>query len=444
MPKSDGSLTVDRGVADVEDRLLALDHPRVLVLSSTRIGTESATGSAMSNFFRGWPLDRIAQLHTDGFTSDDRSVCERFFYFGSPLDRLRRRRWLRNLPRALGSSGRVWELVNYRAALQWARSQRPQVIYYRAVDDPRFYRWAPQRLARDLGVPMVTHIMDDWPARLLATRPKLGRRFDAALRAQFAMAASNLSICDRMSEGFADRYGVPFTALHNAIDADEWRGIERRRSVDEDGVFRIAYTGGLAADMCRRSVRDLADAVSALHIAGFPVRLDVWTPPWHRAAWFRAIGDRPGVTHRGFQPRAEYLQTLADADLLALPINFDDRSLTYIRYSMSNKAPEYMASGTPILAYGPAASATIDYARREGWARVVETRGVMQLAATIRVLLSDPHERRRLADHARGVALVNHDAATNRRRLLKILADAATSSGPARSPDRQAIARSDP
>ena len=63
----------------------------------------------------------------------------------------------------------------------------------------------------------------------------------------------------------------------------------------------------------------------------------------------------------------DFPSRLAGADVLVLAYNFDEDSLRYIRLSMPNKLPEYLASGAPVLAVGPRAANGIDYVCREAW-----------------------------------------------------------------------------
>lgn len=406
-----------------------MTFPRVLIVSSTRVGTQTATGSAMANLFAGWPKDRLAQLHTDRLAEPDDSVCERFFLIRSRIDRLRRVPIVgRVVADRFGRNGRWAQVVNLREAVAWAEAFAPDVVYHRLVDEPACFRWLPEALAQRLGVPYVAHIMDDWPTRFADRHgDRAAERMHAQLVRTFRGAAASLAICDKMARDFGERYGVGFETFHNAVDADEWRGIARRRGYERDGEFRVLYSGSLAEDMCLQSVIDLADAVGQLRSEGRPIVLDISTAEWWRKTLRQHLAHRPGVRDAGFPPREGYLQSLADADLLALPINFDDRSVRYVRYSMSNKAPEYMAAGVPILAYGPRESATIGYADAEGWAYTVTERGVERLADALRVLMDDAGQRASLASIARRFGRERHDADANRARFRDVLARAAAS-----------------
>ena len=403
--------------------------PRVLIVSPTRLNTQSATGTAMTMFFRGWPKDRLAQIHTDGFTQQDTSTVERSLFVDSRIGRYERIPFLG--PRFVARFGRdgIWhQLLNADRAYRFARDFQPDVIYYRAVDRPRFYNWLPRKLSERMGVPLVTHIMDDWPARLareLAHLPGVLAKVDRQLRETFAASSVNLSICDKMSRGFGERYGVAFQSLHNCIDREEWTDLAPTRSFETDGTFRVVYSGGLASDMTRTSFGELARTIASLHERNHSIEFDVLGPPWHKNIYKSEVGNRPGVNYLGFVPREQYLQTLTDADLLVLPINFDARSLTYIRYSMANKAPEYMAAGRPILGYGPLDAATLGYAHDAGWARIVHEQNPGKLEAALLDLMHDPEQRRRLAARAQEVGRRHHDAAEHRQRFRALMSQAA-------------------
>jgi len=123
---------------------------------------------------------------------------------------------------------------------------------------------------------------------------------------------------------------------------------------------------------------------------------------------------------------------LASADVLLLPFNFDAASTAYMRLSMPTKVPAYLASGTPILVYGPPQVAAVAYASRQRWAEVVGERSVPALCAAIRRLLTDGPLRRMLAERALDVARVNHDAPRVRERFRAALESAEGAGAPLR------------
>jgi hypothetical protein len=113
---------------------------------------------------------------------------------------------------------------------------------------------------------------------------------------------------------------------------------------------------------------------------------------------------------------------------LVLPINYDAETVDFIRYSMPTKVPAYMASGTPILVYGPRGVAQVDYAAREGWGLVVSDRDCAGLDLGFRRILSDGPLRESVRVRAQTLAAANHDSARVRGRFQDALKAAAWAS----------------
>src|SRR5207253_6847317 len=105
---------------------------------------------------------------------------------------------------------------------------------------------------------------------------------------------------------------------------------------------------------------------------------------------------------------AGFIQALQSAAALLLPVNFDDESVDFIRYSMPTKVPAYLASGTPIVVYGPPNVAQIEYASQEGWAHVVTEQDITALSAAMDRILHDDALRDRVSTRALDLARRNH------------------------------------
>ena len=116
---------------------------------------------------------------------------------------------------------------------------------------------------------------------------------------------------------------------------------------------------------------------------------------------------------------------MAAADLLVIPYDFDRQSVQFIKFSMSTKVSEYMASGTPILVYAPEETAVVKYARSEKWGSVVSQRNKTLLKQMIIQLIQTPDLRESLGSQARNLASQNHDAVKVREQFRRVLVGAA-------------------
>ena len=87
---------------------------------------------------------------------------------------------------------------------------------------------------------------------------------------------------------------------------------------------------------------------------------------------------------------------------------------------MPSKLADCMASGTPILVYGPAGLPVVEYARREGWGMVVDRRDPVALGLAVRELMDSTVLREKLGTTAQRLAAERHDATAVSREMQGI------------------------
>ena len=356
----------------------AMSPPRVLVIDPTPIGHMSATGQIKAQFLRDHPLDHVMQVWerpgSDGGLALFRPSSE-----SEPLP----------------------FLVDAGAARQACEDFAPDVVYCRPTDSVRLLEFAV-RLMAHRPLPLVLHMMDDWPERARRSQPALYQRLDFLLRRLLSQTAVRLSISDPMSVAFARRYGGEWTALANGVDVETWPAKDwaARPTVSQAYPFIIRFLGGFAADMGAESIADVARAVSALQ-GTLPIRLEIFTMPWYLESARAELGALPGVRVEGLVDAAAYPQALASADALLVAYNFDEASLAYCGLSMGNKVPECLAAGVPLLAYGPREAATISLLADSDVAEVVMVRDDVALTVALQRLVTQQGHAQHLGAQGR-------------------------------------------
>ncbi len=422
-----------------------LSRPRVLFLTPAAFNRVTGGGITFGNLFAGWPKDRIATAHNDPVPTDD-VVCDNYFRLGNAE------------LRKLGASFRPSSLATSAASsrvdgglLRLARVGK-EVVFGNMLPDtgrlsPRFERWItefdPQVLYTILGsnsmidlahavldrfrIPMVVHMMDDWPAisyrgGLLSHFPR--KKMERLLRSLMHAATYRLGICDAMCDAYQDRYGVPFVPFQNALDTTRWTALGKS-DLTVSPQANVLYIGSVLPFAQLQSLVDCCNAVEQLARSGERVRLSIYSPSFYAEKYRERLVVGPSVSlFDSIANDNEFFAKLRDADVLLLPVNFDSQTIKYIRYSMPTKVPAYLLSGTPILAYGPPEVAQMRYARDEGWAHLVDHPGVDRVAAGIGTLISDAALRRRISENARRLAVERHDAGIVRARFQALLTDA--------------------
>ena len=411
----------------------AEDLPRVLILCDEPTNTISGGGVTMGNLFRGWPKDRIAQVWAHHRFEIDTEVCTQSLRLGN--HELPGRAWVpqavrqqRGLVKRVRPLVRPGVRVDYDRVRQWAQQFRPDVVYAQLTPYPMYTWWLPRIIARDLGVPLVNHIMDDWPTAVQAEwlpgyRLAACALLQRQLRLLFGAAVRNLAICEQMAQAFAERYGTSFATFHNCVDLDLWSQ-PKLEYAPASNEFHVAYLGALSETTQLLSLRDVAQAVTALAGRGEPIRLTVYTGSMYVDYFRQYLGGFPAVTHGGAVARGDLCRCLASADLLVLPVNFG-RAGGFARLSMPTKVPEYMASGTPVLVYAPEHVPPAVYARVEGWGHVLDTPSIDALEGAILELRESPALRERLGRRARDLAVERHSAQVTRDDFRSLMCDAA-------------------
>ncbi len=380
--------------------------PRVLILDMTCLGSSSATGQIKKTLFTGWPEGRLTQVFAAGHGR-----------FG--------------LYRGGAAQAALDDPSDPAEAIAWCRSFDPDVVYFRPHDHPRYFHELALRAIDALGVPLVTHLMDDWPARAGARGLFGSDRLTRRLPRLLERSAVRLSICEAMSAAFEARYGLRFQAIANGVEPAVWQALDSERATRRAATepLLIRYVGGLADDMGLRSLMDVAEVVDKLH-EELGVRLEVHTTRTWKTKADAVFARSQGVSvHEAGISEEGYRRLLIGCHLLLIAYNFDARSVAYVRYSMANKMPECLASGVPVMAYGPMAIATVAYLAEHRVAEVVTTRDPALLETALRRFTGDPDYGQTLGARGRAFAFEQHPARAVRERLHASLSEAASQHG---------------
>jgi glycosyltransferase involved in cell wall biosynthesis len=422
-------------------------RPRVLFVTPAAFNHLTGGGVTFSNLFADWPQDRLATVHNDAVpTTED--VCNRYYVLGRdeidlvpPLGLARS--WRDDdagvgagaaIPVAAsqggGLIGRIQgdsapQLARLSEALeQWITAFRPDLMF--TLLGTNAIMSLVSQIRRRFNLPMVVHLMDDWP-RVQYQRglfaPLERARMHRLLADNLENAVATLGIGDAMCRTFSERYGHRFVAFQNCVDVARWSGSVRTDGAPRNKPLSVLYFGSVFANAQLQSLVDLCHAVVRLNASGMPVRLSISSPNFciepHRE---RLLIDPAAIDLiPPTEDDAAFFGALSAADALVLPVNFDADSVAFIRYSMPTKVPAYLASGTPVLVYGPRGVAQVDYAAEYGWGEVVSDRDPSALDAGLRRVLEDASLREQLRQRAQAIAAERHDAAMVRTAFQNLL-----------------------
>lgn len=378
-------------------------HPKVLLLCS--FSQSKANGITIHNLFKTWPKGSVAVAEfTDAIDAIYVPEISNYYTLGAKevsflwpfcyLKKVRtsasykldeapekrkeqkvRRGGLLAKARALLASLQVGFLQKTGLAMisrrfriskdfeAWVREFNPDVIYASTGDICKL--GFISEMAEHFDKKCVLHIFDDYinsrhEGTLFPGYWK--RRLDGAFRATLDATHLHLSIGDKMSAEYAQKYGKDFYGFHNPIDPELWISEPETTEHQEcaDAPFTFVYAGKINRDTVAPLI-DVIEAIDRLNAGGeCNLKLKVYSPyPFDEI--YRLLGERAHSVYEGKLPYGELPDAFRNADALLLPLDFTEATIRYIRLSMLTKATEYMISGSPIFVYAPANVAVTEY-----------------------------------------------------------------------------------
>lgn len=387
--------------------------PRVLVINPVPFNIETGSGITTSNLFRNWPKDKIAQIYSYSIEIDY-SICTR--YLKVPRENIWNKAKNKISP-YLSDFLFVEQflfseiLKNLSGILKWTYQFSPEIIYSRPHDNPAFYCWLPRWLSKKLEIPYVTHMMDDWPAQLTKKEGLINKNLrtpmiQTNLENLLSNSSINIGISDEMCVAFSKKYNSNFVTFQNCIDVKEWRN-EARVARARDN-FEFVYMGSVSKEKELQSLVDIKDAILLLRNEGLPIQFSIYGPSCYEDIIHQKLVSGNAIRYMGFVSPEVKGNILADADALVLPVNFDFELFPYMQYSFQTKLPEYMASGTPVLFYGPRKNPNIHYANKHTLGLVVDKPDINLLKKSIKNLYENCELRSILGNRAQQTAIKNH------------------------------------
>ena len=294
--------------------------------------------------------------------------------------------------------------------VRWIKEYNPEVIY--TILGTKGYIELVDQVQTAFTIPLVIHLMDDGvtdPQKKGFFGGYLQKTYAASMKRLMQKTSLRIAICEMMAEEYRVRYGMDFVHFQNTIDVSRWEAYAKKDFQILKAV-RIAYIGSILPQAQMQSLIDICRVVKRLNDQGSTILFDIHTPKETLPVSPSAFEIHSGINiHDAPVNDKDFFMIMKNADLVVLPVNFDAPSIRFIRLSMPTKVPAYLASGTPILVYGPKNVAQVEYARDARWGYIVDERSLDHLERGLSELIANGELRARLSLMARQAAKKNHD-----------------------------------
>ena len=293
----------------------------------------------------------------------------------------------------------AWEPVYRRRLYARLRSLRPRHMHLLAHSDDF---WPAFEAARELRIPVTLTIHDDFSYNLQRSPRLAGAHRN--LETAWKEAVRRIVISEAMGREYSERWG----SLGYEVVTDSVETIVTGNRAPLENGLRMYFMGSLHLSYHA----NFAYLMKALRGCSEPGKRDVKLTL--RSGGFN-VPDEGVLTE--VLPWADETAVAADmtrADLLYLPLPFEEKFESFVRLSLSTKLVTYLGSGVPILYHGPAKAAAAELLASHNAALLVTEPGVEPL----RQALHTSGERlSAIAEAALNLAREQFQAGETRRRF---------------------------
>ena len=310
----------------------------------------------------------------------------------------------------------MWQLSRWysQTLKQWLQEQAPDCIFV-APGVAKFLYDIALKISKKRNIPIITYICDEYyfvntpEGALDRLRLKLLQK---KIRCLMERSSSLIVICEELKKAYASFGQEPTVLMTGAAGAvaDKPCPTEEPKAISYFGNIRCNRYLSLA-----QVGRTLMEINREL---GTDYRLKVYTSEKDPDI-LGVLEAVPAVELCGFVTGDAFREAFDKAQLLLHVEAFDDPSIDYVRHSVSTKIADSLASGKPLLAYGPDVVSSMKHLCRQGCALIAlepsELKGMLIKAFT------DADARQKAVQKALDTARRFHNSDENSRKLRAII-----------------------
>jgi len=419
---------------------------KVLIISQPVLSKTNNMGKTLMGYFRDFSPDDISQLYLHEGIPENTDVCEKYYCF-SDSDAMKsilnhkiqgksftkesevfKKKDAEEVAEKdeiykLGAAHKAWMLFvrdtiwklsswKNRELLKWLDRTGADVIFFAPGDGAFIYRIADE-IARYLHKPLVMVCMDDFFVNNRTQNEVLGKLRQKCFMKVVHKTVKNcdaiFTICDEMNDIYSNLFGKKCFTLHTAT--------ENKDLHLNPTANHISYIGNLSCGRYQ-SLIEMGKALSEMQDERLPKFIDVYSGT-KEVKCTEPLRNASGINFCGEIPAESVLEVMANSLAVIHTESFEPKMTNLVRFSVSTKIAESLMYGPCLIAYGPEGIASIDYLKENNAAYVISR--PEDLEKGLEKILTNKELREQIVRNARALALKNHNADVNPRKVRKWL-----------------------
>ncbi len=424
---------------------MVVSNIKVLLISHNPLSTYQNMGKTFISLFSSFAKQEICQLYvfpsfpnidvaSSFFRITDRDAFQVFFsrkcaggevgvhpFKGNIVeDRIDKRFYIRrsnHSPQKRLLRDTIWKISpwNSRRLKEWLDREAPTCIFL-APGYAKFIYDIALKIAKDRNIPIITYVCDDY---YFVNEPKtlLGRYQLKTLQKKIQEIMQNTKRLIAISQEIGEKYAEEFSVNTDIIMTGSAFDVARiPANVDKINGFWYFGNVGVNREKSLADIGRILDEKNKENHTEYFLNVYSGTPePLLRTA-FAGI---KSIKLRGFLVGEAFLREFTKAECLVHVEAFEQESVDLVKGSVSTKIADSLASGKPLLAYGPEGIASIEHLKKNHCAFCATT--LSSLKEVINEIITDKTKRKEFAENAIRTAKQYHVSATNSEHLKAIM-----------------------
>lgn len=309
----------------------------------------------------------------------------------------------------------MWKMSNWnnKSLKAWIQKEKPDCIFL-APGYAKFIYDIALKLSEEFNLPIVTYICDDY--YFVKTPKKLVGKVQLTLLKKkieqlFRYSKQVVAICDEIKNLYQKQFEISATTIMTGASieiAHEPRICRNPKS--------ISYFGNVGCNRYK-SLIELGLALDEINSeTGEDLKIKVYTSE-NSEEIINALKIAKSIELMGFVSGQDYEAAFFSSEILLHVEAFDKESIDIVKHSVSTKIADCLASGIPLIAYGPEEVASIAHLERNKCAYIINADIKKQLES----LFINKEYKETVLINSLGIANLFHDRKACSNRLKSIL-----------------------
>lgn len=422
---------------------------KILIISHNPIGQQDNMGKTLRNIYKGFPKEEICQIYLRN-QEPDFQVCDQYFYIDETCvaksifkqesqtgyeisENIKKESkeiktdYNTEIKRKVYNFGRkrtqgiylfrdwMWEKGKWfsKELILWLEKQSPTCVFFMA-GDYKFSMNIAMKIAEHCQIPLFSYYVDEYYFYKIQKQkiPLEAWRYQKTFKKLFYASQMNFCISEMMKNRYQEEFNKETEILMNTV-GNQHRAIE----VFRDKRIKMYYMGNISAGRWK-NLSILSTVVKKLNEEKkYDIDFEIYSGEKDSSILQPLLKNRD-VHFGGEISASEVEEKIRNADILVHTESFEPKDIATVKYSVSTKIPELLASGKILLAIGPDEVECINYLKRNQAGVIIER--VEDIESKLEELL-DNGNYEEIVENQKRLLLRNHNQVKNQELLNRYL-----------------------